>query len=84
MVFNLNTHASFPCKDPSIALRCYKESSVGFGNGELCAYNEPFNTENAFISWTNFSGYNIPSNNEGINMLINQKNNNHSTVGISQ
>jgi hypothetical protein len=75
MLFNLTTHASFPCKDPSNAITCNKNLGPDFGSAELSAYHEPFNKENACSSWTNFSVYSIPRNSEGINMLTNLKNN---------
>jgi hypothetical protein len=74
MLFNLTTHTSFPCIDPSIAIWCTKDYGPYFGFwGELSAFYEPFNEENACRSYTNDSGYNIPRNSEGINMLTNQK-----------
>jgi hypothetical protein len=76
MLFNLTTHASFPCKDPSKAIRCRKYTGPYFGDfAELSALNEPFNKENACWSRTNCSVYSIPENSEGINMLTNMKNN---------
>jgi hypothetical protein len=74
MLFNLTTHASFPCKHPSYAIRCYKDSGARFGSWELIAANEPFNKENACRSYTNETPYRIPLNSEGINMLTNMKN----------
>ena len=74
MLFNLTTHASFPCKDPSHAIECSKDYGPHFGNRELLAYDEPFNKEYACWSWTNDVAYNIPRNSEGINMLTNMKN----------
>ncbi len=74
MLFNLTTHTSFPCKDPSYAISCWKNNGPWFGGfSELSAFNEPFNKENACISFTELSGYEIPRNSEGINMLTNQK-----------
>ena len=73
MLFNLTTHASFPCKDPSYAIWCRKDYGPYFGIRELSAVNEPFNKENACSSWTNDDAYNIPRNSEGINMLTNTK-----------
>jgi hypothetical protein len=75
MLFNLTTHASFPCKDPSKAIYCSKDRGPHFGYAELSAIDEPFNKENACYSWTNDSVYSIPENSEGINMLTNMKNN---------
>ena len=72
MLFNLTTHASFPCIKPSMAIFCHKYAGPYFGSRELSAY-EPFNKENACRSWTNDSAYNIPRNSEGINMLTNTK-----------
>jgi hypothetical protein len=77
MLFNLTTHASFPCKDPSRAIGCRKGRGPHFGDyAELSAIDEPFNKENACTSWTNFSVYSIPENSEGINMLTNMMKNN--------
>jgi hypothetical protein len=73
MLFNLTTHTSFPCIDPSEAIWCRKDLGPCFGYVELLASYEPFNQENACRSYTNWSGYNIPRNSEGINMLTNQK-----------
>ena len=75
MLFNLTTHASFPCIKPSIAILCYKGYGPYFGSAELSAVYEPFNKENGCLSDTNDDAYNIPSNSEGINMLTNMKNN---------
>ena len=76
MLFNLTTHASFPCKDPSGAIYCSKDRGPHFGYySELSAFNEPFNKEDACWSWTNDRVYSIPRNSEGINMLTNMKNN---------
>jgi hypothetical protein len=75
MLFNLTTHASFPCKDPSNAIICYEDRGPCFGiASDLSAWYEPFNKEKA-RSWTNYDGFNIPRNSEGINMLTNLKNN---------
>ncbi len=73
MLFNFTTHTSFPCKKPSYAIFCEKVRGPFFGVPELSAFDEPFNQENACHSWTNNSGYSIPHNSEGINMLTNQK-----------
>ncbi len=73
MLFNFTTHTSFPCKNPSWAIWCRKDKGPYFGYSELSAYYEPFNKEDACLSWTNSSGYSIPRNSEGINMLTNQK-----------
>ena len=73
MLFNLTAHTSFPCKHPSGAVRCRKYDGPYFGDVELSAFYEPFNKENACESWTNMSGYSIPRNIDGINMLTNQK-----------
>jgi hypothetical protein len=73
MLFNLTTHTSFPCIYPSVAIGCYKYRGPHFGWEELSAWSEPFNKENACTSFTNESGYKIPRNSEGINMLTNQK-----------
>ena len=74
MLFNLTTHASFPCKDPSKAIWCGKYTGPDFGTEELSAYWEPFNKENSCRSWKNDYAYNIPENSEGINMLTNMEN----------
>ena len=74
MLFNLTTHASFPCIKPSEAIECSKYTGPSFGFGDLSASWEPFNKENKCISWTNDDAYNIPRNSEGINMLTNMKN----------
>jgi hypothetical protein len=50
-----------------------KDYGPCFGKAEFSALHEPFNIENACISWTNSSGYKIPRNSEGINMLTNKK-----------
>jgi hypothetical protein len=76
MLFNLTTHASFPCKKPSNAIWCDKNEGPSFGNNDLSAHGEPLNKEDACWSWTNRSVYSIPENSEGINMLTNMKNNN--------
>jgi hypothetical protein len=73
MLFNLTTHASFPCKDPSRAIWCYKDRGPYFGSAELSAFYEPFNKENVCWSDTNGRAYNIPRNSERINMLTNMK-----------
>jgi hypothetical protein len=44
-----------------------------FGNGELAVGNAPFNRENSCWSFSNFDGYRIPVDDEGKNMLTNQK-----------
>jgi hypothetical protein len=63
MLFNLTTHASFPCKYPTFAIRCGEDKGPNFGNDELSAYYEPFNRDYACRSVTNDEGYNIPVNN---------------------
>jgi hypothetical protein len=73
MLFNLTTLTSFPCIDPSEAIRCRDNGGPTFGIGELSAKYGPFNKENACISWTNSSGYKIPRNSEKINMLSNKE-----------
>jgi hypothetical protein len=81
MLFNLTTHASFPCKKPSEAICCRKDAGPYFGHySELSALNEPFNKENACRSRTDYSAYSILENSEGINMLTNMKNNNVFTI----
>ncbi len=73
ILFNLTTHTSFPCKDSSRAIRCWKDRGPQFGYfRELAAFNEPFNEEGACVSRTNEDVYNIPRNSEGINMLTNK------------
>jgi hypothetical protein len=72
MLFNFTTHTSFPCNIPSEAIYCKKDYGPYFGSGELSAFYEPFNKEDACISYTNDSGYRIPSNSEGINKLTNR------------
>jgi hypothetical protein len=73
MVFNLTTHASFPCENSSEAIYCFKAAGPSFGWHELAAWYEPFNKYGACISWTNPDGYNIPLNEEGINVFKNQQ-----------
>ncbi len=73
MLFNLTTHTSLQCINPSYAIKCREDRGPYFGNIELSAWYEPFNKENACISYSNSSGYSIPRNSEGINMLTNQK-----------
>jgi hypothetical protein len=73
MLFNLTTHASFPCIKPSKAICCDKKYGPWFGNGELSAVHEPYNKENGCWSYKNGAVYNIPCNSEGINMLTNMK-----------
>jgi hypothetical protein len=73
MVFNLTTHASFPCENSSEAIYCSKAAGPSFGWHELAAWYEPFNKYGACISWTNPDGYNIPLNEEGINVFKNQQ-----------
>jgi hypothetical protein len=73
MLFNLTTHASFPCIKPSYAIECSDYKGPDFGNGELSANSQPFNKEYACISFTNGGAYSIPRNSEGINMLTNMK-----------
>ena len=74
MLFNLTTHASFPCKDPSDAIYCSKDRGPSFGKRELSAMYGRFNRENACISYTDDDAYNIPRNSERINMLTNMEN----------
>jgi hypothetical protein len=70
----LTTLTSFPCKDPSWAIRCRYDRGPEFGDFELIGkIGKPFNRENGCILVSNFKGYNIPCNSEGINMLTNQK-----------
>ena len=76
MLFNLTSERYFPCVSPTDAVRCMKESGQEFGMGELLAFKSPFNQDKAFLSWANQSGYNIPVDSEGINMLTNLKYNN--------
>jgi hypothetical protein len=73
MLFNLTTHASFPCIKPSMAIRCDKYRGPHFGYGELIADKEPYNKENACWSFPKGNAYNIPRSSEGINMLTNMK-----------
>ena len=84
MLFNLTTHTSFPCINPSRAIVCRKDKGPYFGDWELLALYEPFNQENACTSLANWSGYKIPLNSEGINMLTNQKCNELSEFTISE
>jgi hypothetical protein len=72
-LFNLTRCTSFPCIKHEWAIRCKKDWGPHFGNGELRVYGEPFNKPNACWSNANASGYKIPVNSEGINMLTNKK-----------
>ena len=71
MLFNLTTHASFPCKEPDYAIWCNEDCGPSFGRDEL-SWSGGFN-ENEYRSYTNEKGYNIPRNSEGINMLTSKK-----------
>ena len=73
MLFNLTTHASFPCKQPLVAINCNTKKGPLFGYSDLSADYEPFNKKYACQSWTNHYGFDIPRNSEGINMLTNMK-----------
>jgi hypothetical protein len=53
MLFNFTTHTSFPCKDPSYAVCCRKDTGPNFGFPELSAWNEPFNGEGKCLSNSN-------------------------------
>jgi hypothetical protein len=72
-LFNLTSRTSFPCRDHYKAIGCGKEEGPHFGRGELAVGEEPFNRQYACLSWANRSGYKIPKNSEGINMLTNKK-----------
>jgi hypothetical protein len=53
ILFNLTTHASFPCKNPSYAISWNTYEGPNFGDGELRAGEYSFyNTENACSSFT--------------------------------
>jgi hypothetical protein len=56
-----------------MAILCYKDVGPYFGDIELSALYEPFNKENACLSFPNGTVYSIPENIEGINMLTNMK-----------
>jgi hypothetical protein len=81
ILFNLTTHASFPCKNPSYAIKWDTYEGPNFGDGELRAGEYSFyNTENACSSLTfgiggvnPYNSYKIPLNSEGINLLTNKK-----------
>jgi hypothetical protein len=74
ILFNLSKHRSFPCVDHEEAIYRGKYLGPSFGLGELTVFEEPFNKPNACYSLANFHGYEIPVNDEGINMLTNKKN----------
>ena len=72
MLFNLNKHTSFPCKDPSEVIKCGKYYGPIFGYfTELSAFYEPFNGN--CRSYANRPGYRIPVDGAGTNMLTNNK-----------
>jgi hypothetical protein len=56
-----------------IAIKCYRDHGPCFGIGELFIVDEPFNGDNACLSFVNNYGYSIPMNSDGINMLTNKK-----------
>jgi hypothetical protein len=72
-LFNLTNRTSFPCKWHKKAIGCSKDYGPYFGLGELGVAGEPFNKQDACVSWANDSGYKIPKNSEYINMLTNKK-----------
>jgi hypothetical protein len=54
---------------------CWKDRGPDFGSlGELEVREEPFNRQDACLSWAYEPGYMIPVNSEGINMLTYNEN----------
>jgi hypothetical protein len=76
MLFNLSCCRHFPSKLTGKDIYCSNNNGpcfVGSGDCELDAYNEPFNGEGKCLSCTNCSGYDIPLDAAGLNMLTNKK-----------
>ena len=76
MLFNLSKQSHFPNKRTGKEIYCsstYGPCFRGGGNNELSAWIEPFNGVNRCISYANFSGYAIPVDGAGTNMLTNKK-----------
>lgn len=74
-MFNLTQCRQFPSKQTGLDIYCSDEVGpcfTGYGDSDLCAEYEPFNEEKSCCSWGNSSGYGIPVNADGINMLTNE------------
>jgi hypothetical protein len=76
MLFNLSKQSHFPNKRTGKEIYCRSDWGPWFSgrsSNELSAYNEPFNGVNNCISFAKGSGYDIPVDGAGTNMLTNKK-----------
>ena len=74
MIFNLTRKRCFPCKDPKNAIRSWKYRGPEFGISELTVViNKQFNESDTGLSQAEENSYNIPIENNDINMLTNIK-----------
>ncbi len=69
IIFNLTKQKSFPCKNHVRAIVCDRDFGPNFGWGELEAWMDPFDTENAFVSLADHDNYKIPLDKTGKNQL---------------
>ena len=79
MLFNLSCCRHFPNKQTGKEICCGSNYGPYFrgGNGcELSAFDEPFNGDGNCFSFANKSGYGIPVDAEGNNMLTKNKDDN--------
>jgi hypothetical protein len=76
MLFNLSCCRHFPSKKTGWDIGCwdkYGPCFEGIGGSDLSGYYEPFNGDGKCVSHVNKSGYAIPVDGAGINLLTNKK-----------
>jgi hypothetical protein len=75
MLFNLSKQSHFPNKRTGKEIYCLHiwGPCFGGGGGDLNAYYEPFNGDNACYSYAKKAGYDIPVDGAGKNMLTHKK-----------
>ena len=75
-MFNLTSFRHFNSKANQGGIKCSSArgpSFCGEDDSELSALNEPFNGDSKCVSNANQAGYEIKTNEDGINMLTNMK-----------
>ena len=70
-LFNLTYRRQFPIKKPEAAIKRVPEWGPNFGEGELAAWDEPFNSPLNGVSMLDEGSYDIEINEDGKNPLTN-------------
>ena len=73
MLFNLSQQRHFKNTGTDKEIFCRSDYGPYYGYGELAARDQPFNGYGNCESWVNKNTYNIPEDEDHMNMLTNKK-----------